>query len=1290
MVAQDVRILDPEGKTSFKGRLDIRYQGIWGTVCAVGLDNSAARTICKQIGYKEGKFLNPSETTGRGFCANYEGVNYCGVTSAPIFFSNLSCQGNEESIMDCYKKLADKSFCTHQYDTLIECGNVDSEEYVTYDTNTLRLMDSSNNPTTTGIGRLEILKGSWGSICNSKFNDKAAQVACKQMGYLDGSMYGQPDSNNMCMNVLGNNLCGDFNLPIKLTEVICSGHEKSIKECKSSGNTVSCTQFNNVVIKCEGFGDSSGKSQNIKKPKVLNPLIRKLPMPPTYNAKCDSTAKNLFFRGDPGSIFFVNCPSDCMNTNFSLIGTGVYTIDSSICRAAIHSGVITNDGGNFALIKAYGQNKYYSYSLRNISSLESNYSKVSFTIAAPNSAFTKLISMYNNASFLEVGNENGFSNYSHIVYMKSSHFYSSFLETHTDADNDIKALYEWTLPSNEFTFDGASVFVDLFLIDSAKQLLDQKTFTIYFKIKMQDFKEKLSQTIFSIGGCEGMSITVDPNSELIIDIKCGKIVYKSGIYIPINYDSHISIAYDGVKISFYLDGDKINDVSTYFNLHFKPKISVGKSSEYNSDYFCGKIYFIAFFNEALGPHGNKKIFTTGFIKPDKVKTPKYLTLDNRECVSSCANQPIPGYPGSPKPPTEAITYLVNGELTVLTTVGSALRGENTKNLNPYVEVKCTTTARELFNGKIKVGDQQRVKCPSGCQKDLIYGTIVYSFDSSICVSGIHSGIMKIGQPKMILVSALPGMSFYQGTNQYGVQSTSIDKCDYSFNIQEAPDVISVECETTGNLKEFSGTLGTKYLVKCPSNCSKIAHNVFGSNLYSGDSSICQSAIHAGAMNDRGGEVQFVIEAGQKLYFGLKAFGIDSKERDSYVKSIKFINANNNLYMKFKEEYQSEFITTNWEIFDNLEANNYPSKWEYVKTPPNIQTSSKFLMHQAHKTKSQTPSSYGTILLLKNSDVVNSIYVMSLYFIDLSPIGIIFRYKDDNNYYHLRLNNIGSFKLCLIKKMDGKSTILSNTNISVNPKIWYTFTLLIFHDKFQVFLQIGDLRNNQLVFDLVDNDIQRGSLGFASDGNNDFYINGIYVDNYEPNKNNNNAKDEKNRRSFETLLNENTQTQRKKYCKVHDMANFEKCQTSHYYCKKRCNEMVSIRENVLNYSCFKLCVRDYFLKTQLENIKYNEEVSYGLNSDVWTPKEKEKCDFKPDNNGGISSWIPCYISEVKSNPNDPEQKIVKLKYKNKDKKVEMTTLLYPSINLKTCGNMLKERDDCSKTFIELPDININNY
>ena len=45
---------------------------------------------------------------------------------------------------------------------------------------------------------------------------------------------------------------------------------------------------------------------------------------------------------------------------------------------------------------------------------------------------------------------------------------------------------------------------------------------------------------------------------------------------------------------------------------------------------------------------------------------------------------------------------------------------------------------------------------------------------------------------------------------------------------------------------------------CNTDCSKIDHNVFGNDIYTEDSSICQAAIHKGYMSDKGGEVLFPI------------------------------------------------------------------------------------------------------------------------------------------------------------------------------------------------------------------------------------------------------------------------------------------------------------------------------------------------------------------------------------------------------------------------------------------------
>ena len=108
--------------------------------------------------------------------------------------------------------------------------------------------------------------------------------------------------------------------------------------------------------------------------------------------------------------------------------------------------------------------------------------------------------------------------------------------------------------------------------------------------------------------------------------------------------------------------------------------------------------------------------------------------------------------------------------------------------------------------------------------------------------------------------------------------------------------------------------------------------------------------------------------------------------------------------------------------------------------------------------------------------------VNFYFVNMNPVGIIFRYKDENNYYNLRLNTLGPYKMLLVKTYEGKSIVLASSTISITPRIWYNFTLRVYFDSISVNLQIGELRNNQQIFDVKDDDLQRGTLGLGTNGN----------------------------------------------------------------------------------------------------------------------------------------------------------------------------------------------------------------
>lgn len=48
----DVRLFG--GLGNFEGRLELHYQGSWGSVCSTGLDDKIATVACKELGFHAG------------------------------------------------------------------------------------------------------------------------------------------------------------------------------------------------------------------------------------------------------------------------------------------------------------------------------------------------------------------------------------------------------------------------------------------------------------------------------------------------------------------------------------------------------------------------------------------------------------------------------------------------------------------------------------------------------------------------------------------------------------------------------------------------------------------------------------------------------------------------------------------------------------------------------------------------------------------------------------------------------------------------------------------------------------------------------------------------------------------------------------------------------------------------------------------------------------------------------------------------------------------------------------
>ncbi|XP_044070929.1 vitrin isoform X2 [Siniperca chuatsi] len=79
--------------------------------------------------------------------------------------------------------------------------------------------------------------------------------------------------------------------------------------------------------------------------------------------------------------FIAKCPAHCKETKQQVYGTGVFASISSICNAAIHSGVITNTGGKVIVRKMAGQNIYKGSNSNGVRSLSLPKWRESFVVS---------------------------------------------------------------------------------------------------------------------------------------------------------------------------------------------------------------------------------------------------------------------------------------------------------------------------------------------------------------------------------------------------------------------------------------------------------------------------------------------------------------------------------------------------------------------------------------------------------------------------------------------------------------------------------------------------------------------------------------------------------------------------------------------------------------------------------------------------------------------------------------------------------------------------------------------
>jgi len=206
----------------YVGRLEVWYNGEWGTVCDDAFEEVDATVVCYSLGY--------------GYVGHALANAFYGEGTGQIWLDEVTCTGTETFIGDCGHLPWGSHNCVHSEDVSVDCSMADVNSTAPPPPDVPTRLVNGNQ----FAGRVEVWhNGLWGTVCDDGFGEVDATVVCYSLGY------------GYVGHSLPNAYYGEGTGAIWLDEVACTGTETFIGDCGHLGwGSHNCVHSEDVSVDC--------------------------------------------------------------------------------------------------------------------------------------------------------------------------------------------------------------------------------------------------------------------------------------------------------------------------------------------------------------------------------------------------------------------------------------------------------------------------------------------------------------------------------------------------------------------------------------------------------------------------------------------------------------------------------------------------------------------------------------------------------------------------------------------------------------------------------------------------------------------------------------------------------------------------------------------------------------------------------------------------------------------------------------------------------------------------------